>query len=101
MPQAKGYLVASIEVRDAAKFDAYRRQVPAVIAAFGGRYVVRGAPLDVVEGSLPFARMVVVEFPSLIGARRFYESAEYAPLLKLRVDSTHSSVAFVEGYDAP
>ena len=93
-----GYLIANIEVQDAGTFAQYRDQVAPLIARFGGRYLVRGGELDHREGRLPFQRLVVLEFPSLAEAKRFYESPEYAPVLKLRVDSCKSDVALVEGY---
>jgi len=68
-----------------------------VLAAFGGRYVVRGGALEVMEGAPPPGRMVVVEFPTMDAARAFYGSAEYAPVLKMRLDSTASEVVLVEG----
>lgn len=97
----KAYLIGSIEVRDPVVFDAYRKAVPAVIAAFGGRYIVRGGAVSQVEGQQAAGRVVVLEFPSMADARRFYDSPEYAPLLKMRLDSTTSNVLFVEGYEAP
>ena len=47
-----GYLVANVDVHDPALFEEYRKQVPAILAAHGGRYIVRGATLDHVEGKL-------------------------------------------------
>jgi len=91
------YLVARIEVTDAAGFDAYRAAVVPVLAAFGGRYIVRGGAVEVLEGGPPPGRMVVVEFPTMDAARTFYGSTEYAPVLKLRLDSTVSEVVLVEG----
>jgi uncharacterized protein (DUF1330 family) len=41
---------------------------------------------------------VVLEFPSLDVARAFYFSPEYAPLLKLRIETTESQVVMIEGY---
>jgi uncharacterized protein (DUF1330 family) len=93
-----GYLIANIEVTDPAGFAKYREQVEPLIAKFGGRYLVRGSELDHREGRLPVHRLVVLEFPSLAEARRFYESAEYAPVMKLRTDSSKSDLALVEGY---
>jgi uncharacterized protein (DUF1330 family) len=93
-----GYLIANLEVTDAEAFAKYREQVPPLIARFGGRYLVRGAEVDNREGQLALQRLVILEFPSLAEARRFYESDEYAPLLKLRADSTRSDVVLVEGY---
>ena len=91
------YLLARIVVHDDAKYAEYRAQVPPVIAAHGGRYLVRGGTVDVTEGDPPPGRLVVVEFPDMASARAFYGSAEYAPLLKLRTDGTNSEVVFVEG----
>jgi uncharacterized protein (DUF1330 family) len=36
------YFIVEIDVQDAAAFDQYRAQVPATIARYGGRYLVRG-----------------------------------------------------------
>ncbi|MBX6426525.1 MAG: DUF1330 domain-containing protein [Variibacter sp.] len=93
-----GYLIANIEVHDPATFAKYRAQVAPLVARFGGRYLVRGGDLEHVEGRLPVRRLVVLEFPSLTEARRFYESAEYAPVMQLRLASAKSDVALVEGY---
>ncbi|HET9903341.1 MAG TPA: DUF1330 domain-containing protein [Xanthobacteraceae bacterium] len=93
-----GYLIANIEVRDPAAFAEYRTRVAPLIARFGGRYLIRGGEIQHREGRLPVERLVVLEFPSLADAQRFYESAEYAPLLELRAACTRSDVALVEGY---
>lgn len=93
-----GYLIASIDVHDPEKFAQYRDEVAPLIAKFGGRYLIRGGELDNREGRLPMKRLVVLEFPSLAEARRFYESPEYAPLLELRASCTQSDLALVEGY---
>jgi uncharacterized protein (DUF1330 family) len=95
------YLIADIAVRDQAKFDAYRQAVPAVIAAHGGRYLVRGGTVHPVEGEVRLNRLVVLEFASLEALRGFYASADYAPLLKLRLEATDSRVVFVEGWAPP
>jgi uncharacterized protein (DUF1330 family) len=92
------YLIGNITVTDPERFPAYRERVPAVIAQYGGRYLVRAGAVHPLEGELGIDRFVVLEFPSLEAARRFYDSPEYAPLLKLRKETTRSHVAFVEGY---
>ncbi len=42
-------------------------------------------------------RLVVLEFPSMEKARAFYNSAEYAPLLKIRLAATESQAILVDG----
>jgi uncharacterized protein (DUF1330 family) len=92
------YLIANIEVTDPAGFEQYRAKVSPLIAQFGGRYLVRGGEVRTLEGALPIHRLVVVEFPSLEVAQRFYDSAEYQPLLKLRLASTKSDLVLAAGY---
>jgi uncharacterized protein (DUF1330 family) len=92
------YLIANIDVSDPAGFAEYRQKVEPVIAKFGGRYLVRGGEQRRLEGNLALHRLVILEFPSLDAAQRFYDSAEYQPLLKLRLASTKSDVVLVPGY---
>lgn len=93
-----GYLIANIDVTDPAKFEEYREKVVPVIEKFGGRYLVRGSDVRRLEGNLPLHRLVVLEFPTLETAQRFYDSAEYQPFLKLRLASTRSDVVLAQGY---
>lgn len=93
-----GYLIANIEVTNPAGFDEYRQKVAPLIAQFGGRYLVRGGEVKNLEGALAIRRLVVLEFPSMEAAQRFYDSAEYQPLLKLRLASTKSDVVLAAGY---
>jgi uncharacterized protein (DUF1330 family) len=97
----KGYLIANIEVQDTAAFDRYRQLVAPMIAQFGGGYLVRGGDIRQLEGDLGLKRVVILEFPSVEAAMRFYESEEYRPLLALRTASTRSNVAIVAGHVPP
>ena len=92
------YLIANIIVNDPAGFGEYRDKVAPMIAAFGGRYLIRGGAVQDVEGSLGLARLVVLEFPDMATLRAFYDSPEYAPLIALRQACTTGEVALVEGY---
>ncbi len=92
------YLIANIEVHDLAGFEEYRQKVEPVIAKFGGRYLVRGGEQRHLEGRLPLHRLVILEFSSVEQAQLFYDSAEYQPLLKLRLASTTSEAVLVAGY---
>jgi uncharacterized protein (DUF1330 family) len=93
-----GYLIANISVTDPRRFEEYRARVTGVIAQYGGRYLIRGGAIEKIEGELGFDRCVVLEFPSVQDARKFYDSPEYAPLLKLRRETTVSHVVIAEGF---
>jgi uncharacterized protein (DUF1330 family) len=92
------YLIANIQVKDPAKFAEYRDKVAPLIAAFGGRYLVRGGAVTPVEGNPGLQRVVVLEFASMEALRAFYDSPDYAPLIALRGAAAVSDVALVEGY---
>jgi uncharacterized protein (DUF1330 family) len=92
------YFIANVEITDPAEFEAYRRAVPAVIAAHGGRYLVRGGATEVLEGDPGLKRVVILEFPDVAAARAFYASPDYAPLLAQRLRAARSSVAILEGH---
>ncbi len=95
------YLIANIDVTDPALFDQYRAQVPAVIAQYGGSYAVRGGAMEVVEGTSPFKRLVVLEFATMAALKAFYHSPEYAPLIALRQRASTGDVLLVDGYLPP
>ena len=91
------YLIANLEVTEKDGFERYRAGVPAVIAAHGGRYLVRGGAVRAVEGESPFRRLVILEFPTMAALHGFYESPEYRPLLELRLASATGTLVFAEG----
>ena len=44
------YVVVEIEVLDAERYERYKRMVPPSLAAYGGRFVVRGGATETLEG---------------------------------------------------
>jgi uncharacterized protein (DUF1330 family) len=93
----KAYIIADIEMKDPVAYEAYRRDVPAMIAAYGGRYLVRGGATRVLEGDWQPRRMVILEFPSMQQAEAFYGSAEYEALKAIRINASDSRLVVVEG----
>ena len=91
------YLHAHIKVNDPIAYEEYRRQVPAMIAAHGGRYLVRGGAAQVLEGAIEVQRQVILEFPTMAALLGFYNSPEYAPLKALRMGAAEGSIVAVEG----
>ena len=92
-----GYVIADVEVTDPELFSEYRKLVSATIDKYGGKYLARGGDSEVVEGDWTPHRTVVIEFESMDRAREWYHSEEYAPALKMRLDSANSSVIIVDG----
>jgi uncharacterized protein (DUF1330 family) len=91
------YVIAEVEVTDPAAYEDYRKKVPATITQYGGRYLVRGGATETKEGTWAPARLVILEFPSMDQARRWYDSPEYAPALAIRKRASKSKLIFAEG----
>src|SRR5258708_2761527 len=92
------YLIVDIaEVHDAEAYAGYRSRVSPEIEAAGGRYLVRGGPIDVLEGTWAPRRIVVVQFDSMAAARRWWASPEYADLLAIRRRATTTNMILIDG----
>jgi uncharacterized protein (DUF1330 family) len=91
------YLIAEVDVKDTAAYEEYKKITPGAVAAYGGKFIVRGGTVDSKEGDWKPARLVVVEFPSMDQARKFYDSKEYAPALAIRLKAAKSRLVLVDG----
>jgi uncharacterized protein (DUF1330 family) len=91
------YVFAEIEVTDPAAYDDYRKQVLATVTKYGGKFIVRGGKVEPLEGGWQPQRMIALEFASMEQAQKWYRSAEYAPLIKLRQKASKGKLILVEG----
>ena len=91
------YVIVEVNVTDPPLFGEYAKGVPATIAAYGGRYIVRGGAVEPKEGGWMPKRVVLLEFPSMVQARKWYDSPEYKPLLAMRLKAADAKLIFVEG----
>jgi uncharacterized protein (DUF1330 family) len=99
----EGYIMSAyclfdnLEVSDLAKLEEYKNRVAPVVRQYGGRYVVLGGEVDLVEGAWKPTYPVMIEFPSLEQARRWYDSDEYRALKGLRLSAGRFNAVFMEG----
>lgn len=91
------YLIADVTVTDPETYDRYRRDVPASLEPYGGRFLVRGGAFEVVEGDWRPGRLVIIEFPDADARRRWYESDRYREIVRLRWQAATSNIVFVDG----
>lgn len=91
------YIYANVEITDPAAYETYRREVPALIAAHGGRYLVRGGAVTVLEGAGVPQRQVILEFPSMTQLRAFYDSPDYQRLVAIRQAASTGTLFAIEG----
>ena len=93
---AKGYLVAHIRVHDKDGFEKFKEMSGAVISEYGGKVLVRNPSPDVREGG-DSGLAIVIEFESIEGARKFYESDKYTEARAVRELAADIELILVEG----
>ena len=62
------YVIYQAEVSDPERYEEYKTKAAACIVAAGGKYIVRGGEVDVLEGEAPAGRTVVLEFATMKAA---------------------------------
>ena len=93
-------LFRNLSVNDAEGLAKYRANVPAIVAAFGGRYLVRGGAWDTIEGPADVPP-ILIEFASMDAINKWYHSKEYRSWRDLRHRSAKYYAIFMDGYNPP
>ncbi len=90
------YLIAEIEVTDPDGYKTYQDGVSSVLAASGGRFVVRGGKTVALDGAPP-KRIIVIAFDSIEKAQAFRNSTVYKEFVPIRDKSSKFRLFAVEG----
>ncbi len=92
-----GYALIDIEITDHAVFGEFRERAPAVIEAYGGRFLVRGGATEVVQGDSTHHRVVLVEFDSVERAKSWWNSPAHTELQAMLDRCSNTTTTIVEG----
>lgn len=95
---APAYLIVDVAVHDAETFREYSAGSPVAIAQAGGRYLSRGGPFEVAEGTWQPGRLVLVEFPGWDVLLAWYFGDDYQALARLRQSCATTQMVAVEGH---
>jgi uncharacterized protein (DUF1330 family) len=90
------YILADIDVTDPVRYEDYKILAAESVQQYGGRYVVRGGGVEVLEGTWPTNRFVILEFDDGDAARRWYASPEYTAAIAVRQESSNAKLVLVE-----
>lgn len=95
------FVVVEIEVTDPVKYEKYKQMAPPSIRKYGGRYLVRGAEVQVLEGDWSPSRFVILQFDSIEKAKAWWSSPEYREAKLLRQTSARTAMICVPGHEEP
>lgn len=91
------YIIVNVEVLKPEQYPEYVKSVPPTLAAYGGRFIVRGGRAERLEGTIEPKRVVVIEFENAERARAWWASGEYAGPKALRQATARTDMILVEG----
>lgn len=91
------YVIYQADVLDADLYAKYREKSPLTLADAGGKFIVRGGEIEVLEGSPPQGRTVVIEFESMNAARNWYYGKGYTETRRLRAGAAIANAYIIDG----
>ena len=91
------YVLAEIEITNPEGYKGYTAVVPATVAKYGGKFLTRGGNVEVLEGDWPARRRVLIEFPSVEAAKRWWNSPEYEKPMAMRRANSNGRLLLLEG----
>ena len=91
------YVIVEVETTDPEMMARYREATTPTVAAFDGRFIVRGGACETLEGDWEPQRIVVLEFPSVERARAWWSSEIYAEPKRMRQAAGRTRMVLVEG----
>ncbi len=95
----KAFVIVEVTIHDQDLYEEYKKLTPATIAAFDGKFVVRGAKTVSLEGDWNPKRIVVLEFPSVERAKEWWKSPEYSKAKAIRQRAATTKMLVVEGFE--
>ncbi|MGF1610170.1 MAG: DUF1330 domain-containing protein [Kiloniellales bacterium] len=90
------YWIARVNVSDPDAYAEYAKRATVALQSHGGRILARGGRVESLEGE-PYARNVVVEFPSFEQALACYNSPAYREAKALQEGAAVRNLCIVEG----
>ena len=92
-----GYVIAQLKVTNSENYKEYVNKVTDIVKKFDGEYLVRNGEFQSVEGEIKFPRLVIIKFPTYEKALEWYNSDEYKPVKKIRLENSEGSNIIVKG----
>ncbi|RAI93777.1 DUF1330 domain-containing protein [Algoriphagus yeomjeoni] len=90
------FVIVEVDITDPEKYNAYKQLTPATVSAFGGKFVLRGNPVTVLEGEWDHERLVMLQFPTKEKAEAWYNSEGYQHAKSVREGAANAKFLLIE-----
>lgn len=95
------FLIADVQVKDAAWIPEYAAAVHDIVHKHGGKYLSRSANVKILEGKpLDTTLIALLQFPTEEAARAFATDPAYGPYAKMRKEGSESRFQLIDDTDA-
>lgn len=91
------YMLVEIAIHSPEVYEEYKKKTPTSLLPFEGKFLVRGLPVEALEGSWDHDRLVILEFPTKEKALAWYHSTEYQSAKKLRDQAATTRFLLIGG----
>tara|TARA_Y100000389_G_scaffold3633_1_gene3495 strand:- start:1328 stop:1618 length:291 start_codon:yes stop_codon:yes gene_type:complete len=92
-----GYVIAQLKVTNSENYKEYVEKVTPLVKKFEGEFLVRNGEYKIFDGETSFPRIIILKFPSYEKALKWYNSEEYKPIKKIRLDNSVGTNIIIEG----
>jgi uncharacterized protein (DUF1330 family) len=90
------FIIVDIDIKDPVRYEDYKKLTLATLTPFEGKFVVRGGPVEVLEGNRKHGRFVMLEFPTRERAKAWWSSDSYAEAKAIRQSCSDADMILVE-----
>jgi len=91
------YIIVEVSIHDKEAYEDYKKLTPAAVAAYDGKFIVRGGQTETLEGEWQPERIVVLEFPSVERAKEWWSSEMYEEAKVIRQRAATTKMIIVQG----
>lgn len=91
------YILTIVNVTNPDNYAKYSALATEANNMYGGKFIVRGGNPEVLEGSVPYTRIVINQFESREQAKKFYHSVQYQAAREHRLGAADFNMVVVDG----
>jgi uncharacterized protein (DUF1330 family) len=78
------FVLVEVSIHNMEVYEEYKKLTPSSLEPFEGKFVIRGLPVEALEGEWKYDRLVLLEFPNRERALEWYNSSTYQKAKKIR-----------------